>query len=269
MRFTWAVVLVALSALPAQAAVFTFDTFTGDPAAGWTVDRYAPATFADGQTGGGRNGVLHHGISSADAEASRPSGFGSAFYNTQGRSHVMAPGTNFLSIELYIPAVWDGLVQNSPSTGATSVGRLAGLWGVNQTAAAFPILEFNNDTDGAGGASPNGFRFWDSDTGIWTNVGGFTAFDQWYELAIRFDSGAFNFYVDGLLVGSDTGAAASATIDFSRVILQGYNAGNSYDIYWDNFVEANVPEPASMLAWAGLGLCLAGGRKWRKRKLAA
>lgn len=30
-----------------------------------------------------------------------------------------------------------------------------------------------------------------------------------------------------------------------------------------------VPEPASMLAWAGLGLCLAGGRKWSKRKLVA
>lgn len=30
-----------------------------------------------------------------------------------------------------------------------------------------------------------------------------------------------------------------------------------------------TPEPASMLAWAGLGLCLAGGRRWRKRKLVA
>ena len=39
--------------------------------------------------------------------------------------------------------------------------------------------------------------------------------------------------------------------------------------YWFSHDAVITPEPASMLVWAGLGLCVAGGRRWRKRRLAS
>ena len=49
----------------------------------WYTDRYAPGVFATASFGGGS--VLQHGVRVADSAANRPSGYSSAFYNTQGR----------------------------------------------------------------------------------------------------------------------------------------------------------------------------------------
>src|SRR5262249_32931582 len=151
----------------------------------WYPDRYAPAAFASGMTApDGRPGTLLEIISALDSSSHRPSAFSSAFYNTQGRAFDLAPGTDRLSIELYIPSIWDGLAQTE------NQGRLASLWGVGVNASnqisAYPIIEFNNNVDGA---STNAFRVWNDFNSTWNVVPGFTGYNQWYTLAITVGGG--------------------------------------------------------------------------------
>jgi hypothetical protein len=60
------------------------------------------------------------------------------------------------------------------------------------------------------------------------------------------------------------------TVSLSNVVLQGYNAGNSYDINWDNLSMpaigiAAVPEPPGLIS-AGIALALCGGVVWARRR---
>src|SRR5262249_22299410 len=113
----------------------------------------------------------------------------------------------------------------------------------------------------------NGFRVWDSNSG-WFNVGGFAGYNQWYRIGFILSGGQELFYVNGTLVGT---VADSTTTQFSNVILQGYNSGQSYNIAWDNLTAspdgldllraqatAPVPEPLTLAMWSaavtGLGL---------------
>lgn len=253
------------TASPARAGVISSFDSAGDVVTSptrapgtWYTDRYAPAGFASGQSGGGRTGVLQQSISSADSAANRPGAFGSAFYNTQGRAYDLAPGATGLGIELFVSQDWAGLNQNV----AGAEGRLASLWGTgvdgSNTVSAYPIIEFNNQT--------GGFRVWNG-TG-WDNVGGFSGYGKWYDLGIELAGGNFNYYVNGSLVGS---TSADGSVGLSSVILQGYNAGNSYDAYWDNARDAAlapvsaVPEPATLAVFGGLGLAAVGYRVRRNR----
>lgn len=250
--------------LAAQAAVFTFDSpgeVVLSPAQGsnvWYPDRYRPAGFASGQVGGGRTGVLLESIDMDDFV--RPAPFNTAFYNTQGRKFDLAAGTNALFIDLYVPPSWD--------TALTAIdGRLASFWAtgfdsLGGTTGYFPIIEFNT--------ASNGFRVWDSNTGLWTNVGGFGLYDQWYRLGLVIDGGNQLFFVNNSLVATLGGGT---TTQFGNVILQGYNSGQSYNIAWDNLsatddLQDALPEPGTLsmfaVAVAGVGI-----GTWRRRKMAA
>lgn len=259
-RLLLAAAAVVLLAGPARAGIVnTFDN-PGDTA-GWNVDRYAPAVFAAGQAGGGRLGVLQHGISAADQASLRPPAFSGAFYNTQGRQFALPAGTISAQVELYVPANWNGLNQNV----AGAEGRLASFWATAVNAAnatsGFPILEFNNNTDGAGA---DGFRVWDGAN--WNNVAGFGGYDQWYTLGFDVVNGTFRFFVNGSQVFTDPSVAGSVAL--GNAILQGYNAGNSYNIHWDNFAAGPnaIPEPTT-LALFGLGAV--GIFAFRRRKAVA
>jgi hypothetical protein len=185
---------------------------------------------------------LKESISAADSETGRPGGFGSTFYNTQGRKYDLLPNTTSMSIDLFVAADW-----------ATTGRRMAGFWGSafdnTNTLSAFPIIEFtsNTDTDGSGGR----FRGWNNATGTWTSMGLPTGFgyDQFYNLKIDLVGSNFVYTVgDASLTTSAEGSTS-----IGNTILQGHNNhdGVSYDIYWDNLQA--VPEPTTM-AVMGLGV---------------
>jgi len=166
---------------------------------------------------------LKHSIHVDDGANNRPGGFGSAFYNTQGRKYD-TQGATQMSIDLYIPADWE-------NTGR----RMAGFWatGFNVTdgVSLYPIIEFTSD-----GNDPR-FRVWPEDpfTGGYIDLGlptGF-AYNQWYTLTMELTADDVIFTVGDL--SHTTGN--NDTVQFGNVILQGYNTddGVTYDIYWDNF----------------------------------
>jgi hypothetical protein len=233
----------------------------------WYPDRYAPSGFASGETGGGRTGVLTESISSNDGAADRPATYAGVFYNTQGRTFDLPAGTTSMSIELYVDPTWQNLNQTVPGV---STGRLASFWGVGYDSSnnpvSYPIIEFNNNT---AGSNTGGFRVWNDVTSVWENVAGFTGYGQWYTLGMALSGGVVSYTIDGSLVGADPYVSTATLGD---VILQGYNAANSYDISWDNLsssaTAAAVPEPATLIQ-AGTALVLCAGFVWTRRRAAA
>jgi hypothetical protein len=277
MRLRCGLVLLLLTGwtLPARAGLITFDSAADvDVGAGtadgvWNTDRYAPAFFEGGFTRGGRTGVLLHSISAADQLGSRPAGFNSPFYNTQGRKLNLDPGTVALFIDLYVPSTWDSILQDPAPPGSS--GRFAGLWATAVDASSavsiYPIIEFNNQTDAS---SANGFRIYNA--GVWENVGGFAGFDQWYRIGFVLSGGNVEYFVNEVSVGS---FSAGASASLANVILQGYNLGNSYDIHWDNLNSSNIaapdgltlitPEPGTLTMFSMLIAGLGAG-VWRRRR---
>jgi hypothetical protein len=235
--------LLGVGAAQAQTTTNTFDTpiVTGPEAPGvWYTDRFAPAGFTNGIAGG--HTALIESISGADFQAT-------PFYNTQGRALDITPGAVSLSIDLLVADSYVGSNQ-----------RLAGLWGVandGTSVSAYPIVELSD----LGGSLV--FRGWDTDLGVWNNLA--TATTGWHTLGITLGGmGGFTYSLDGLDVGTAPGEG-SATM--GAVILQGYNAGASYDIAWDNLTTTigSVPEPST---WAFLILGFGGVGAAMRRKAA-
>ena len=253
-----AALITAFSVAGAHASTITSQTFDADvtrsdtQAPGtWYTDRYNPAGFEGGVMFDGDN-RLKHSIAAADGANTRPGGFGSAFYNTQGRKFDTG-GAISMAIDLYIPQDW-----------ATANRRMAGFWGTGLNAGSvisyYPIIEFASDND-----DPR-FQVWN---GLgWSNIGlptGF-AYDSWYRMTMDLVGGDVVYTVGDLTETLDS----NGTVEFSNVILQGYNTtdGVSYDIYWDNFTAAAIPVPAALPLLGG-GLALLGFMGWRKRRAAA
>lgn len=193
----------------------------------WYTDRYAPYGFTSEFFDG--DDRLKHSIDASDCSPCRPGGFGGAFYDTQGRKYD-TPGTTSMSIDLYVPAAW-----------ATTDRRMAGFWGTAFNAgnaiSLYPIVEFTSD-----GSNPR-FRVWPADPigGGWIDIGLPTGFvyDDWYTLEISINGNQVT-----LSAGDATYTlAANNSVEIGNVILQGYNntAGVTYDIYWDDFLYAQLP----------------------------
>jgi hypothetical protein len=197
----------------------------------WSPDRYAPAGFTPGQTGGGRVGVLDEFISANDKDGSRPPIYNSGFYDFQGRALGLDAGTTYLAADLYVPASWSTLTQQDPSGNPASWGSLASLWATGVDASGnvsdYPIIGFNNQA----GSGAGGFRVFDETNG-WTNVAGFTSADQWYQIGFGIRAGGIDYFVNGQLVYADTTATGTTTL--SSVMLEAYNGGNDYHIFWDD-----------------------------------
>jgi hypothetical protein len=251
---------------PAEAGeVFSFDS-PGDvvlsptPAPGtWFPDRYAPNGFVWSGPG-----VLTESISSSDDAGNRPAPYQGVFYNTQGRAYELPGGTNAISLQLYVDPTWQSLNQ---TVAGSSTGRLASFWAIGDDASnapvGYPIIEFNNNTDGNGAG---GFRVWNDSTSAWTNVAGFNGYGQWYTLGIALAGSVIDYTINGMTVGSDPSMGART---LGEVILQGYNAGNSYNISWGSASSdiTAVPEPPTLIP-AGIALVLCAGFAWNRRRVA-
>lgn len=195
----------------------------------WYTDRFAPAGFASGPVPGGTG--LVHSISSADSSANRPPAFVSTFYSTQGRKFdVDIPIGGTLGVDLYIPGSW-----------ATDIRR-ADIWGTgvdsSNAVSDFPIIGFTsfNSADMNGNApslpAQPRWRVWDSNNGAWIDLATPVTFDAWHRLEIEFTATQWVFKLDGAIVSTIPNLASSVRI--ANTILQAFNFGQSYDVFWDN-----------------------------------
>lgn len=202
-------------------------TFDEDPAISetqapgvWYTDRYAPFEFVSEFFDG--DDRLKHSIDASDGANNRPAGFGSDFYDTQGRKYDH-PGAVSIAVDLYVPSDW-----------ATTERRMAGLWGTafdsTSTISLYPIIEFTSLD-----SNPR-FRVWPADpvAGGWVDLGLPTGFsyDDWSRLEITLEGGNVTYSVGDLSLTQ----TANGSVEFGNTILQGHNTtdGVTYDIYWDN-----------------------------------
>jgi hypothetical protein len=245
-----------LAAGSAQATILSFDS-AGDTA-GWTTDRYAPATFQSGVTYGGRTGTLVEATAVSDGANNRPAAYSGSFYNTQGKALDLAAGATEMSIDLYIDPLYANSVDGD---------RLASFWGVatdgDSAISAYPIVALFN----VGGNLA--FRGWDSNVpgGYFDLVTPSGALSTgWTTLGISLVGSNVNYSLNNQFAGSvDSGGS----LGLKSVILQTYNTTNGVvdTAHWDNLT-ANVPEPAT---WAMMimGFGLVGASARRRNRTAA
>ena len=217
---------------------------TGAVPGTWQVDRYAPATFANGGTVAGRADVLNLGVDAADSQANRPGAYSSTFYNTQGRGMVLnLPNFSVVYGSLYVPAAW-------ASSDGPGNNRRTDMWGQASPATGgdtcvasgcnfFPYLGFSNaspsDPLNAGGTGR--YRVFDGTVGV-IDLAVPVQYDQWSDVCIAFSGSDFKSYINGALVYTQTDmahndvATLGPTTHFSRLLMQAYNFGASYTAQW-------------------------------------
>ncbi len=241
-----ACLLFALSAAPAAGwTVFVEQTFddTADVDE-WYPDRKEPGVFEQADFDGDYR--LLHGIRGADEDDA-------SFYNYQGmKLDTPLPdwGMQRHSIDLYVGSDW------------LDEDRNAGIWGVGYDAegdiSAYPILAYRNMED-----LDAGFYSFDYYAGGWDLFYGLSEAEAWYNLSFVLTRGVgVEYFVDGNSLGV---FEDPWTRQLETVILNAYNFGEDYDVYWDNFQAAAVPEPATM-SLLGLGVVGVALAKWRRRK---
>jgi hypothetical protein len=223
-------------------------------AGAWYPDRAAPCQFFSPATApDGTLNTLQESICAADQQTPTPN-----FYNTQGRKYDLAAGTTSITMNLYVPAAW-----------ATGNMRRAGLWATalnstNVLGNDYPILEFQSPitSDASGpGYYPNGgvagFYGWNNATSAFDYVGlpaGF-AYNTWVKLTITLIPGTGFKYTVANLVGLSTASIASPFNDptetsLANVILQGYNYGVGYSIFWGSGLGPIVADGPFQVSYA-------------------
>lgn len=234
---------------------------------GWFTDRYQPNSFSNVGTYQGVPNVLGIGISAAQGYTSRPAGYQSTFYDTQGMQYTLnSTGSEAIAAALYVPGAW-----SDPNNGS----RRTDMWGVMQDSthavSDYPIIGFTN----YGG--PARFRYWDenqdNNNGAWVDVTAPVLYDQWNDLSIAFTGSEYDYYVNGVEVATDT--TVNSSIGFGGLIMQAYNfngdpsiAGaitdggkGDYTAYW-----ANTPEPFSV-GLLGTAMAVIGFAARRRSKV--
>ena len=214
----------------------TFD----DPSSlsGWTKDRATPAGFE----------IINDELVMTVAGELNDDNH----YNTQGMQLDIVE-SNYMSVDMWIDSSW------------TATGRFGGLWAVAYNADAtraneYPILEFQNDPNGATGVAK-----WESGIG-WVvppssqfNMNAFNKFE------IMLANNTYEYFVNGNLVHT----AASTSTYLGNIILNGFNtlsADDGYQVRYDNvtYGTVNVSEPSTLAVFA-LALVGLGARRFSKK----
>ena len=238
--FSTCLLVSLLALIPAAAAAQTLGLNFNVPAQVspteapfvWYPDRFSPAGFS---TIAGD--ILTESVAPAGFQTPTPS-----FFNTQGNKFDLVPGTNSVSIYVYVPSSWEVLPE-----------RLAGFWAtaVNSTSVVgndYPIIEFQGpiNTEVAGPSYyPNGgvagFYGWDNTAnggnGGWDLIGlpsGFR-YNSWVKLTMALGGGSFTYTVtdaagSSLSIPSPLYDPTEAYL--GNVILEAYNYDSAYTIKW-------------------------------------
>lgn len=206
----------------------------------WTPDRYKPSSIKIEEfEGDSRLNIIISGSDHQDK----------SFYNYQGIKHQF--GDN-----IYSHAITGDLFVGDWSQGSWNVG----IWGVindnSGNVVGYPIISYRNtDTIDAG------FYSFDYFNGGWLEMLSITDFNQWYNLKMVYDSDSVDYYINNSLVYSfeDTNDKSS----ISSIILNSYNFGENYEVFWDNVGTQPIPEPSTMVL---LGIGIMGIALFMKKK---
>lgn len=234
-----------MGAAPLFNTVLTFDEplelAPGQTPGAWFPDRYAPAAFEVVEMDG--NKVLRLSIDPADGAQSRPGGYGSMFYNTQGRKLDLPAGTYALAADLLFPASWQGDVRRRSDLWATAIKDTGEI-------SFYPIAGIANNT-----GTPV-IRYWDG--ADWANTDLPLVADTWYRFELEIVGEEIVVRVNGIEAGRI--ADANGSVALRDVIIQGYNyndpalgemqSAEGYDIYWDNLSWA-YPEIRNLSSGTG------------------
>lgn len=251
MRFVVSAAAVAVLAVSSLASAATFSFSSAGDVAGFSTDRYAPGVFAVNTTQFNPNGVLQQGIRAADVQAS-------SFYNYQGKSVTLptSGSTQGYSIDLFVDSAgWAGKTIN------------AGVWGVGHDSSnaisAYPIVAYRQSATNAFTAGFYSFDYIGSNGWQFLTAAG----SGWNTLALTLNVGVgVDYAVNGSTIGATF--ADTDTVGLDSVILNAFNSGVDYDVYWDNLASissaSSVPLPASSMG----GLALAGMMALRRKRKA-
>ncbi|HTK39675.1 MAG TPA: Ig-like domain-containing protein [Patescibacteria group bacterium] len=193
----------------------------------WSVDRATPSGGYSVGSFGGRDNALNIGV-----DVTNRSTLGS-FYYTEGLKKDLT-GSTAVKADLYVDSAWN------------TIPTRAGLWGVGSdgtNVSAYPIVEYT--TNNADMSGYTGWRTFNDETGVWTEVSAPVHTDGWNTVAVEYNSSTTNF--DYVINGTDVGSnAATGSNSLSAVILNQYNygptTGSNYDVHWSNLYSGRVAD---------------------------
>jgi parallel beta-helix repeat protein len=188
----------------------------------WYPDRYRPAAFESAFFDDDNR--LHVLV---DGDDQYPHGEHTTFYNFQGRKFNLGYGLDtYIMADLYIGGGWE------------TEDRHASLWATTHDAdgviSGYPIIGFT---------SGKGFRIFSQDTDQntsngyqagWYDIGFPEGFEYgaWYSFQAALTESAYHYYINGDLVWTDI--VTYDSVLWANMMLQAYNYGEDYDVYWDN-----------------------------------
>jgi len=228
--------------LPLSAAAEVI-TFTDPDTANWYVDRKMPAVFE--QTVFDGDSRLHIGISGANVQPD-------SFYNYQGMKRDFNAGISRYDItaDLYVDSSWTD----------ANIGIWATLFDPSNAVSGYPIVAWREKSDNSIAA---GFYAFDYINGGWLTIG--TGYQQntWHTIGMHYTPSAMEYYIDGVMALSFSDNSQNGT--WGNIILNSYNFGNNYDVYWDNVGTVPTPEPGTMVL-LGLGASGLALLRWQRGK---
>lgn len=246
LRLSGAVALSLLLLCPSAFAQSTPDVPVNWAGYTWNRDRYEPDEFQPIGSYQGRSDVLRILIGPDGIASNRDPGFGSGFYDTQGRSAtVNLPAGAFGTADFYIPKAWQA--QQSSEWQAT------GLWGSTfkptgpgtETVIGYPIIAFANSAQlygnayGSAGAQGGRIMVYDDDTDAWNVVSSDIKYDGWNTLRFEIHKDRYEFYFNGKLVFTDYNIDTDPQAYLKKLFINSKNnnqVDGDYDVFISNLL---------------------------------